>query len=408
MENKMSVIRFKDFPKLPQCQANHASIQHAVKFKLCGESLLSTPKSVIIDGIISYGGSTSVGLKLPCKAYGEFHERNHLFTQIPVNSKKKLSEVSPPAYRDKLLALCQLKNSDPQQCLEHPFLFTTVHNLFDNSSQDFFYNGISLNGHKADNKYINFSDSCACASHPQKEKALYNSLMEFLERQALLGSWLSQTYQYTINPEVLRDITPYDDLVDLLLENGELHIFQNNNQLPGHSVIMFYFSGSSDDMVHYSIGSSSGLTLQEALISSLEELYQCYTFLYSAESSEGLENKAGSGYHLEFQKCNHPIIRETIPFMHDIRPYQINSIHDLQQAKQYNYQEILDGLAKISQDIYCYHAYDKSLNLHYTKILSPDFFAHMSLNNNLNINNCYAKKLNITQDNAFLGKIPFP
>lgn len=404
----MNLSGFKDYPYLPHCKANHASVQHAVKFKLCTESLLSTPKSVIVDGVISYGGSTSVGLKLLYKAYGEFHERNHLFTKVPLDHQKKLKDVNPIEYREKLLSLCQLKDNEKQNALEHQFSFTSVQNIFDDSPQDYFYNAISLNCNKTDSRFINFSDSCACAAHPQKEKALYNSLMEFIERQALLGSWLSKTYQYTINPTLLHDVTPYNELVDLLLENGELVIVHNGNQLPGHTVIIFYFSHSKDDLVQYSIGSSSGLTLEEALLSSFEELYQCYSFLYNTESSEGLEEKAGAGYHLEFQKCNHQSIRETIPFMHNIRPYQINSLHDLQHVKKYTYKEILDELSSISHDIYYYHAYDKSLKLHYTKILSPDFFSHMSLNNKLNIENKYAKRLKITSDNAFMGKIPFP
>lgn len=404
----MSLSRFKDYPLLPHCKANHASVQHPVKFKLCTENLLSVPKSVIIDGIISYGGSTSIGMKLPCKAYGEFYERNHLFTRIPLDNQKKLKEVNPVSFREKLASLCQIKNLDKEHCLEHQFSFTTVKNIFNDEPQDYFYNAVSLNCNKSDSKFINFSDSCACAAHPQKEKALYNSLMEFIERQALLGSWLSKSYQYTINPDILRDVTPYNELVDLLLENGELFIVHNGNQLPAHTVIIFYFSHSKDDMVQYSIGTSSGLTIEEALVSSFEELYQCYSFLYNAESSEGLEDKAGAGYHLEFQKCNRQSIKQTIPFMQNIRPYQINSLGDLKQVKQFTYQEVLDELAIISRDIYYYHAYDKSLMLHYTKILSPDFFTHMSLNNNLNIENKYAKKLKISIDNAYLEKIPFP
>ena len=404
----MNLFRLKDYPQLPHCKANHASVQHPVKFKLCTESLLSVPKSVVIDGIVSYGGSTSIGLKLPCKAYGEFYERNHLFTRVTKDGQKKLSAVNPKTYRDKLLTLCLMKQSDKEQCLDHEFSMTNVSNIFDNTPQDYFYNAISLNCNKSDSKFINFSDSCACAAHPDKEKALYNSLMEFIERQALLGSWLSQSYQYTINPELLREVTPYSELADLFLDNGELFIFHNGNQLPGHTVIMFYFSKSRADLVQYSIGSSSGLSLEEALTSSFEELYQCYAFLYNSESSEGLENKAGAGYHLEFQKCNNQSVRETIPFMRNIHPFEISSLHDLRQAKKYTYQEVLNELSSISHDIYYYHAYDKSLALHYTKILSPDFFVHMSLNNNLNIDNKYAKQLNITAENAYMQKIPFP
>ncbi|KTD31051.1 YcaO-like family protein [Legionella moravica] len=404
----MDLARFRDYPHLPQCTVKHASIHYPVKIKLSNESLLCTPKSMIIDGIISYGGSTGIGLTLPCKAYGEYYERNHLFTGVQVSSYKKLNQIQPLSYQEQLSSLCQLKVADKESCLDHVFAFTQVFNLFDDQPQEFFYNGISLTCNKEDSPFINYSDSCACASHPKKEKALYNSLMEFIERQALLGSWLSQSYQYCINPQLLKEVTPYEELAELFLDNGELYIFHNGNKLPGHTVIMFYFASSDADMVQYSIGSSSGLTLEEALLSSFEELYQCYSFLYNMESSVGLENKAGSGYHLEFQKCNTRTIRETIPFMNQVKPCTINSIQDLNQVRRYTTEELLAELQDISRDIYYYHAHDKALGLHFTKILSPDFFTHMSLNNNLNIQNKYARLLNITQQNAFMGKIPFP
>ena len=263
----MQTFNLKNNPYLPSCKVNHASKQHVFKFKLCGESLLSTPRSVIVDGIISYGGSTGVGLNLLRKSYGEFYERSHLFTQVPVNVQKKLKDIQPQAYQDKLLSLCN-KKQNHVACLAHSFSFTKVKNLFNEEVQDYFYNSISLNCNKSDGPFLNFSDSCACASHTTKERALYNSLMEFVERQALLGSWLSKTYPYSVNPELLRDICPYSDLVELMLDNGELYIFQNGNQLPGHTVIMLYFSQSNDDMVKYSIGSSSGLSLEEAICSS--------------------------------------------------------------------------------------------------------------------------------------------
>lgn len=403
----MQTFNLKNNPYLPSCKVNHSSKHHVFKFKLCGESLLSTPRSVIVDGIISYGGSTGVGLNLLRKSYGEFYERSHLFTQVPVNVKKKLKDIQPQTYQNKLLALCNSKQ-DKAACLEHTFSFTEVKNIFNDQSQYYFYNSISLNCNKSDSSFINFSDSCACASHITKDKALYNSLMEFIERQALLGSWLSKTYQYSVNSELLREICPYSDLVELLLSNGELYIFQNGNQLPGHTVMMLYFSQSSDDMVKYSIGSSSGLSLEEAIRSSFEELYQCYTFLYSSESSSGLENKAGSNYHMAFKKCNRLDIRDTIPFMQDLRPHLINTLADLKQAKKYSYQEMLDELSKISSDIYYYHQYDASQGLHHTKIFSPDFFVHMSLNSQLNVENKYAQLLNIKRETAFMGTIPFP
>lgn len=404
----MNQIKINSVHHLPHCSATHASIHHATKFKICTESMLSAPKSAVIDGIISYGGSTGIGLNLPRKAYGEYFERNHLFTAVPIDEKKPLSRVEPLAFQNKLLTLCSQNPKTSEVNQEHPFSLTKVHNLFDNKLQDYFYNAISLNGLKEDAPYLGYCDSCACASHPIKQKALYNSMMEFLERQALLGSWLSQTCQYAINPALLKDITPYSDLTDKLLENGSLHIFANGNQLPGHSVIMFYFAHSEKDMVQYSIGASSGLSLQEALISSLEELYQCYTFLYNMECSSGLENKAGSGYHLSFQQCNYRGVKETIPFFKQPVPLQISTLDELHAVRIFSYQNILTELEELTTDIYYYHFYDRSLNLHFTKIMSPDFFAHMSLTKTLNFENLYAKKLGITRGNAYLAKIPFP
>lgn len=401
------MINFSQLAHLPQCRATHASLQHPVKFKLCTESFLSVPRSAVVDGIISYGGSTGIGFNLPRKAYGEFFERNHFFTTVPIDSQKALLDVTPAAYQEKLLTLCL--PADKEQLLQHHFSFTTVYNLFDDSPHDYFFNAISLNGVKGDAPYLNFSDSCACACHPIKEKALHCALMEFLERQALLGSWLSQTCQYAINPELLKSLTPYANLTEKLLENGELYIVEINNKLPGYTVMMFYFADSEKDIVQYSVGAKSGLSLAEALTSALEELYQCYTFLYNLESTNNqLENKAGSGYHVTFQQYNNRETKAKIPFIQQNVEFKINDLDDIRSARTFTYQEVLSDLAKLSQQIFYYHYYEHVLNLHYIKILSPDFFAHMSLTKSLNLDNLYAKATNITRETAYLERIPFP
>lgn len=403
----ISDIALRPLINMPYSNAMHASTQHATKFKLCTETFLSVPRSAVIDGIISYGGSTGIGVSLPCKAYSEFFERNHLFTAVPLDCRQSLVDINSPAFREKLLSLCHY--DDKKACLNHVFSFTEVSRLFDESKQLYFYNAISLNGDKADAAFLNFCDSCACAAHPVKEQAIYHSLMEFLERQSLLGSWMSRRYQFAINPAVLKEVTPYQDLVNQLLENGEIHIFANGNELPGHTVIMFYFSHAENDLVQYSVGSSSGLSLQEALISSLEELYQCYTFLYNMESSStGLEHKAGSGYHVAFQQYNQQDTKKLIPFLQSKADIRINHVNDFANQHCYTLEEILSKLKEISSDIYYYHYYEKALNIHITKILSPDFFAHMSVKKTHNFNNAYARKLSITKENAYLQKIPFP
>ena len=404
----MTILNFNRLNHLPYAQASHASTHHAVKFKLCSENFLSVPRSAVIDGIISYGGSTGVGLNLAAKAYSEFHERNHLFTGISIDDEQPLSAIKPKRYREKLLSLCEYNRESEQTCLGHSFSWVKVHNLFDQKPQYYFFNAISLTGTQKDRRFIHFSDSCACAAHPDRDKALESSLMEFIERQALLGSWLSKSTLYSINPEVLKTVTPYEELSGMLLENGELFVFSNGHHLPGHSVIMFYFAHSAKDMVQYSIGASSGLTLSAALTSSLEELYQCYSFLYNTESSSGLENKAGAGYHLSFQQCNRRDIRDTIPFFNQHDTFKLNNKDDVLNTRVFSLAEVSNELSHISEDIYYYHHYEKSLDLHFTKIMSPDFFAHMAINKPLNFDNHYAQLLNINKNDAYLEKIPFP
>lgn len=391
---------------LPQCQAKHASLQHAVKFKLCADGLLSVPRSAVVDGVIGYGGSTGIGLDLPRKAYGEFYERNHFFTSVPIHTQKPLAHIYPEMHRKKLMSLLRGVN---EKLFEHLFSLTTVYNLFDETPHDYFFNAISLNGNKNDASYLNFSDSCACASHPNKQNAIYCSLAEFLERQALLGSWLSKTYRYAINPEVLKSVTPYSTLAEKLLENGDVYIFENNNYLPGYSLILFYFAHSEKDIVQYSVGAKSGLSLAKTLTAALEELYQCYTFLYNAESTNTqLERKAGSGYHVAFQRYNTQATRAVIPFLAAQPPFKINTAKEVWSSKVFNYQEIRAGLAQLSQDIFYYHHYEPALNLHFTKVMSPDFFAHMSLTNPLNFSNDYARMLGIKKETAYLVPLPFP
>lgn len=399
---------------LPNYDVLHASTQHATKIKLCGDSFNSVPRSVVIDGIVSYGGSTGIGVDLPIKAFSEYYERNHLFTHVDLTKRMPLAEVKPQEYQTKLLNWCWQnrnltnKKLTPQQILDHEFSWTQVTNLFDEKPYDFFYNGVCLNGDKRDSAILNFTDSCGCSAHPDKQAAIYNSMMEFIERQALLTSWMTQTFRYQINPQLLKKVTPYATLVDKLLTHGEMYIFENGVNLPGHTVVMYYFAKSPRDSVQYTIGSSSGLTLQEALTSALVELYQCYAYLYNTESSAGLENKAGSAYHLKFQQCNHQGTRDIIPFMQQASDnYKINSLDDILAADIYTFEQVKHQLQQFSSDIYYYHHYEQALDLHFTKLFGLDYFFHMSLHA-INFDNAFAKQAGITRENAYTHPIPFP
>jgi len=406
----MFSLYYNNSTYLPITNSFHASMCFPTRAKLFANNLLTTPRTIGVDGIMSYGGGTGVGLDLPKKSFGEYFERNHFFLNVPVTSTEKLKNILPLTLQN-ALAKCmnQIKNSknDP---LEHSFHLTKVHNLMNHELADYPFNAISLNGKKPDGGFYNFNDSCSCAAHTSKEAVLRSSLCEFLERQALVGSWTSRQVRFAIEPTVLLHATPYATLAEQLLNHGELYIFENNIGLPGYSTIIFYFAKSENDLVQYSVGSSAGFSLEESLNGSFEELWQCYLFQYNAENSKGLADRAGSAYHLSFQACNHPQIRETIPFLSAQykTEMRIKNTADMQKLPQYQFKDIVIELSNITSEIYYYHHFDKCLGFHYAKLVSPEFFIHMSLEQRLNFDNAYAKRIGLVKETANLSKIPFP
>lgn len=397
--------------QLRHIKSKHLSLQHPTSLKYFDNNTLSAPRSLVLDGTISYGGSSGYGVTLINKAYGEYWERNHFQTAIPITSQKRLEDVLPLAHRNKLLSLCSAEGdvSISKQLNQHLFSFSTVYNLFDEQPYDYFYNAISLHTLDKDALFLGMTDSIACASHPVKKQALYHSLVEFLERQSLVGSWISKTHRYSINPAVLGEITPYTHLYNALIDNGALYLFEIGNQLPGYSVIIFYFAHSAEDIVQYAVGSKSGLSLDEAINSAFDELYQTYTMLYQTKSSaHSFENKAGSSYHAMFPRFNTQETRELIPYFDAMAEHKINTREELDALPVFSFKEVLIELKECSSDIFFYHYYEPAIQLHFTKILSYDFFAHMSLGKQLCLDGLYAKKLNITADNAYLAPLPFP
>jgi len=395
------------FPRLPSNYNSHSSLQHATKFKLCSESLLSMPRSAVVDGIVSYGGTTGSGPNITIKAFSEYFERNHLFLNVPIDKFDTIQNFDSDQHRELLLSLCSKSKRHTPEILEHKFALTNVKNIFSQATKDYFFNALSLYGVEKDKPYLTITDSCGCAAHPLKNGALDNSLMEFIERQALLASWTKNDFRFSINPTLLFNFTEYDSMLRDLLDNGDIFIFENNLNLPGYTVMMFYFSHSASDIVQYSVGSSSGSNIKDCLNSALIELYQCYSFLYNTECSSGLADKAGSTYHLKFQQCNNLETKDKIPFFKQTSKPSIDTIEDLNNLKKYNVDEMLEQLKLFSENIFYYQTYDKSLKLHFTKIMSPDYFPHMPLKY-LEFNNKFAKSFGLTKENAYLMDIPFP
>ena len=375
---------------------SHASIRSAKKTMLYLNHQWAVPRSMSIDGMLCYGGGTGVGLNLARKSFGEYYERDHFFNAVPVHQRGLIEQLVNPELWEKytdFIRQLSAKTFRPQ-----PLDFTQVINFKTQEPELFFYNGISLKSNPLDIALFPYSDSCACAVHNNLQASLASSLLEFIERQAFLGSWLSQQINYQIKPEVLFELTPYTQLISDLLDNGELYIFNNGLAIPGHSVVMFYFAHHKADRVQYSIGASAGFNIQDALISAFEELWQCYAFLYNITTTKALEEKAGSSYHMQFLQYNQRSTKEVIPYFNSCRSHAaLMDIKELRTQPVFSLQSMLAELISQGESLLYYHHHDQKLGLHFTKIVSPDYFAHMALDKPLNINNQYMEESNYFQ-----------
>jgi hypothetical protein len=407
----MNELNLTECPPTPVFRSLHASLSYPIQMKLFTSHLVHTPRSMGCDGVIGYGGGTGVGFDMARKAYGEFLERNHFFCSVPVSARKRLEELEDKELCSKLLNMCRQVQIHDQGLENHSFNMAPVIRLHDKKKCDYLYNAVSLNPIRDDAGYLRYNDSCSCATHHNLEKALANSLKEYIERQALVGSWMSKRYRYAVDAEVLMAITPFTHLIEQLIDNGSLYIYENAINLPGYSIIIFYFSKSSDDLVQYSVGASAGFSLEDALHGALNELWQCYCFQYNSESSTTLNEKAGSDYHLNFQQCNHQDTRKLIPFIEPTcQPVEgvIQSYDDLKRLKRFSLSDVVAQFNRFTKQLYYYHGIDETLGMHYVKMLSPDFFMHMAVDKKINLEQEYARSLGLDYKNAYRERIPFP
>lgn len=390
-------------------QQMHASSRAPQKSMLYLNHQLSAPRSMSIDGMLCYGGGTGVGLDLIRKAFGEYHEREHFFLDVALRQRGTIETMVPLFLQDKYKRLLE-QLSQRSISANTPLSFSEVNSFKNGETIPYFYNALSLKSDGRDTAFFPFSDSSACAVHNSKEASLSNALAEFIERQAFLGSWLSQRANYRIAAEALQQVTPFSQLVADLRRAGELYIFHNAIDMPGHSVVMFYFSKDPRDKVQYTVGASAGFSLPAVLSSALEELWQCYTFLYNLGNTAILEDKAGSSFHRKFQAYNTSTTKEIIPYFKSgaLLSDTIAGYDAIKKAPTFTVSDIISAFNKQNEDVFYYHQIDEAKKLHFTKIVSPDYFVHMALDEPLNIVNTYSKKIGITLENAYTVRLPFP
>ena len=368
------------------------------------------PASSHAQGYATSGSGGGFGVDSIQSAYGEFIERNHFYLNVHVDKKAFLHEVNSPAVNESLYRMIAQMKSTDQDPKNYQFNLSKVKNIFD--QQDYYLPTalFTLSSFDfVDREFVPFMDSCGEAVHTSYEKAAQRSLLEFVERQALVGSWITRTFKYKIDPDVVLNNPRQKKFAEQLLRYGEMHVFDVALSVPGYAVIILYFAKSQQDYVQYAIGMAAGLSPDEAVSKALNELWLDYGYLYvSQEAWKSLSFiPASKRYTIRHVEDNN--VAKTKGIMaYDLTAACNISANDFLALPTFTKQTAYEELKKITPYIFIYHHHDCRKEYEYTKILSPDLFLHMSVTDKLNVDNAYTRLLKADLNHLYRNKIPFP
>lgn len=353
------------------------------------------PFSFNCTGDVAVGNASGYAKDALLSSFGEYVERAHFYNEVSAVKKLKVTDSIM------VEAINQVKQIDAP-IESHKFEMCEAIELNSEKNCCIPKALISLASTGDDANYIPFIDSCGQAAHVTHEFALQASIKEFVERQALIGAWLSGEAIYRITPL----INLQNQLFDLFTSNGSLYIYQLGKGLPGYSIIIFYFSSSIDDVVQYAVGMANDYYPSVAMLKALNELWQTYQFIYlNARKPENLDIRFT--YLNTLLQFNTQTTKNVIPFFEAKKELAYEGFINQQP---YTLKMYKSQLATLSSRIYLYHASTYLFGKRYyvCKTISPDFYFHMGIKMPLNLKNNYAQELKINDERLIKSSIPFP
>ncbi len=368
------------------------------------------PISSHAQGYLTSGSGAGFGRDSLCSAYGEFIERNHFYLNVKTDKKARLHDVNGLQLADSVYAMLEQTKVSNQSPKQHLFHLSKVSNIF---TQEDCYLPTALVSlsflDKEDREYLPFVDSCGEAGHLTHDKAFHSALFEFIERQALIGSWLTRKYRYKIPTDIILSHQKQRKMAEQLLKHGEMHVFDVALNLPGFAVLILYFSKSKKDYVQYSIGMSAGASPEEAIYKALNELWLDYGYLYISDAVKNrltaiASSRSYTVRHIE----DNDVIKTKNIMAYDLSAECNITADNYLALPSVTGQEACAALKKITSNIFKYHRSDSRSGHEYVKIMSPDFLLHMSVKNKLNTDNAYMRTLQTDMQNLYRETIPFP
>lgn len=231
-----------------------------------------------------------------------------------------------------------------------------------------------------------YNDSCGVASYLDSSSAITKAFLEFFERQSLIYNWLTQSEGSRIDTSRIDNPKLHSILKKTFHFIDELYIVDISIH-PSINVALSLGIGE-----HYmGMGVSANWDLEKAVMDSIEEMFQCFSFLknkHYTTHQDNLQNKQklrsvdeyNPHYYADyfFTHFDPPKLRRAYSYLIDSS--KIKKITD----KRYIPKNFTERILQISRDldlnIYaCFiPTVKRGLKTKIVKVFSPEGYPHMN------------------------------
>lgn len=132
---------------------------------------------------------------------------------------------------------------------------------------------------------LGFSDSCGVASHLNSYAAIKAAFLEFFERQSLVYNWITKSPGFQVQPAEMENQTIQTACKKASHFVDELYFIDISIHPDLHVILALGFGE------HYmGLGIAADWDLEEAVIGSLDELFQCFGYLKNKNYTDATDN----------------------------------------------------------------------------------------------------------------------
>ena len=359
---------------------------------------------VCTDSYGNMGLSTAYSLDSRKAMLGEFIERQYFSSFHTGKTSGLLKEkASPNLYHSLICLLKQTSGKDAAYLDNYEFDLSSCVNLFEGRKEHIPSVLLSLGKHK-DEQLVPQRDSCGSSSHVCPDQALNVALLEFVERQCLLASWLSKLCRFLIKIESTQDLESLDANIRFIRDLsmvGNVYLADISLGLSGYVVLAAFSAFSSDAHVQFSVGCAAALKPMDAVVKALVEMYQSYVLMM------GMHSKADKTLYAR-ERHNHMKLATNFGDRNDTKTIEdfgfftrhgtvVKKLQDYIVLPPLETEDILTGLRTISENLLYYtnsFAYGDHIHI-VSKVFNPDFYVIMDNGGKINFANKYSTFLGV-------------